>query len=471
MNWKLLFLLALAGGTFALSACTTGNNDADDDDDAVGDDDDAVGDLPDGLECDDTGVDVTGDGQTDVLCVLQGTYTDDLTLTNDAVYLLRGGVFIGDDEGATVLTIDAGVTIFGETSTDGMLVVRRNSQLFAMGTADAPITMTSSKAAGERARGDWGGVIINGNAPINACVDDPSGDGVCEAFGEGGTGWYGGDDPADDSGEIHFLRIQFAGTLVSPDNELNGLALQAVGSATDIDHVQVHMNADDGIEFFGGTANARNLVLTGIGDDNLDWTDGWTGMLQYLVAQQYDGNGDNGIEADNNGDNNDLTPRSAPMIANVTLVGVPTSDASDTGIVLREGTAGDLINVVAHGWNDSCLDVDNDATVAEGDAGSLTMEYSLLDCGTNYAADDEEAWTTTWFTDQTGNVEGDGSTADLTDPLNIDAPDFTPVAGGTVATSGGDASAWDAWFDATDFMGGVGPDDNWVAGWTAFPAN
>ena len=154
------------------------------------------------------------------LCVLSGTITDNLTLTADKQYLLRGGVFIGDDESETILTIEPGVTVYGESSTDGMLVVRRHSKLNAIGTPEAPIVMTSSKAVGSRARGDWGGLIINGLAPINSCGDDA--EVACEAYGEGGTGWYGGDNATDSSGHISYLRVEFAGTLVSPDNELNG---------------------------------------------------------------------------------------------------------------------------------------------------------------------------------------------------------------------------------------------------------
>ena len=105
----------------------------------------------------------------------------------------------------------------------------------------------------------------------------------------------------DDSGVLRYVRVEFAGQLVSPDNELNGIALQAVGRGTVIDHVQVHHNADDGIEFFGGKASFKHALTTGIGDDNLDWTDGWQGRGQFLVAQQRAASynvADNGIEAD-----------------------------------------------------------------------------------------------------------------------------------------------------------------------------
>lgn len=224
-----------------------------------------------------------------------------------------------------MLTIEPGTQIFGETSSKAFLVIRRGSKIQAVGTKAAPIVFTSSKAAGARARGD-GGVVINGRAPINGCDAAP-----CVAEGEGGTGLYGGANAADDSGTLRYVRVEFGGFPITEDNELNGIAFQGVGSGTDVDHIQIHMAKDDGIEFFGGTASAKFILTTGVSDDNIDWTDGWTGKLQFAVAQQYEDTGDNGIEADNNGDNNAALPRSSPTLSNLTLIGVPTASSSDVG--------------------------------------------------------------------------------------------------------------------------------------------
>ena len=396
------------------------------------------------------------------LCVLSGTIVDDYTMTADNSYLLRGGVFVGDDESTTVLTIEPGVIIYGETSTDGMLSIRRNSRIEANGTAEAPIVMTSSKEEGSRARGDWGGLIINGKAPVNSCGADFEGE-VCEAFGEGGTGFYGGNDPADNSGTLRYVRVEFAGTLLSPDNELNGIAFQGVGSGTTIDYIQVHMNADDGIEFFGGTANMKHAVVSGVGDDMLDWTDGWQGKAQFVVLQQHADAGDNGFEGDNNGENNVATPMSMPTISNVTIIGSPDSDASDIGMLIREGTGGDFSNIVVKGFNDACLDIDNDATFANTDSGDLVITNTLLDCGSPFKVDDDDAKSIDgWFLGQTGNSTG---TADLADPYNQTAPSYAPVS----EIGGGEAPA-DAFFDSVSFIGAIGSDD-WTAGWTSYPAN
>jgi hypothetical protein len=407
---------------------------------------------------------ITNDGEVDCtgsVCVLSGTLTDDLTLTADTEWLLRGGVFIGDDVNATTLTIEPGTKIYGESSTDGMLVVRRSSRIVADGTADAPIVFSSSKLEGERARGDWGGLIINGRAPINSC--DEGGTGPCEAFGEGGTGFYGGDDPNDDSGVLRYVRVEFAGTLISPDNELNGIAFQGVGAGTVIDHVQVHMNADDGVEFFGGTANAKHILVTGVGDDSLDWTDGWTGNIQFAVLQQYDDAGDQGIEADNNGEVNTATPKSNPTLSNVTVIGSPASATSDIGILLREGTAASLHNIVVMGFNEACLDIDSDESWNEAASGGLTIANSLVDCSTPYLEDDgEPGLVADWFLADTSNGEG---SAGLADPYNLTSPDFTGsnVAGAVVPA--------DSFFDQVDFIGGVDPSDDWTAGWTTTAPN
>lgn len=397
------------------------------------------------------------------VCIVTGTITEDQVWTSDKAWLLRGGVFIGDDTNPTTLTIEPGTTVYGESATDGMLVIRRNSRILAEGTRDAPIVFTSSKSPGSRARGDWGGLIINGKAPINACAEGGEG---CEAFGEGGTGWYGGDDPTDDSGVLRYVRVEFAGTLISPDNELNGIAFQAVGSGTTIEYIQVHMNADDGIEFFGGTAQAKYILLTGIGDDNLDWTDGWQGKLQFLVAKQYDDNGDNGIEADNNAEDNAAEPFSAPTISHVTIIGSPDSSSSDIGMLLREGTKGQLSNVIVTGFNEACLDVDHDQTWANGASGELSLTRSIVWCATNYIADGDAGSVESWFLAGTGNQAADPK---LTGAYNLTSPSFVPGSG-SPALSGGQAPA-DSFFTAASFIGGVDPSNDWTVGWTTSAAN
>ena len=232
--------------------------------------------------------------------VLQRKITEDKELVQDYDYLLRGAVFVED--GAT-LTIEHGVTIYGEQATNGTLIVAQGGKIMANGTADAPIVMTSDAAIGQRARGQWGGLIINGKAPTNQGI----------TAGEGDTGDYGGDDPNDNSGVLRYVRVEYAGIEFSPDNELNGIALQGVGAGTVIEYVQVHMNQDDGIEMFGGTVDLKYALVTGARDDSFDWTDGWTGKGQFWVAQHYGDDADNGFENDNSSKNNEALRHVQPQ--------------------------------------------------------------------------------------------------------------------------------------------------------------
>ncbi len=422
----------------------------------------------------------SGDCEGNV-CYLSGTITENMTLTPDKQWVLRGGVFIGNDIDETILTIQPGTTVYGEASTIGMLVIRRGSKLMAEGTADAPIVFTSAQQDGSRARGDWGGLIINGRAPINGCEEEDSTDGACEALGEGGTGYYGGSNPDDNSGVLRYVRVEFAGHILSPDNELNGIAFQGVGRGTTVEYIQVHMNKDDGVEFFGGTAEAKYILVTGAADDCFDWTDGWIGKAQFVLLQQYDGAGDQGIEADNNGEDNAATPRSHPTLANFTIVGSPDSEASDLGVLLREGTAANLYNFIVTGFNDACLDIDHEETFTISGApdsltGDVTMESSIISCATNYEMNDEEdedenkiddPWSLeNWFTGQTGNQATDPM---LTTPYDEVAPNFAP-ADGSPALSGATFPA-DDFFDQVDYLGGVDPQSDWTEGWPTHAAN
>jgi len=408
----------------------------------------------------------------DDIVVLTGTIVDNLTLTADKEYLLRGGVFVGNGTDMTVLTIEPGTVIYGESATNGMLVVNRGSRIMAEGTAQAPIVMTSDKAVGDRGRSDWGGLIINGRAPLN------SGD---VAFGEGGTGTYGGTNPADDSGVLKYVRVEFAGREISPDNELNGIAFQGVGSGTTVDYIQVHMGKDDGVEMFGGNVNIKHVLVTGCGDDQLDWTDGWRGKGQFIAIQMYGDAGDRGIEADNNGEDNDAAPRSHPTLYNLTIVADRAAAAGNNGIgmLLREGTGASIHNAIVLGFRDCGIDVDHEATFLNGWSGTglngnLVVNHSIFH-------DNVEAWQT-GESDEAGfpfttqqfisvlNGNNRFVNPNLTDPYNKTAPNFLPQAG-SIALSGGATPPADGFFDATaTYVGAFGAVD-WTAGWTTHAIN
>jgi hypothetical protein len=432
-------------------------------------------------ETDATDTDGTAQGACqDNICTISGTITEDMTWTQDNAYILSGGVFFGDDVNAYTLTIEPGTTIYGESATDGFLVIQRGSKIIAEGTAAEPIVFTSSKNEGSRDRGDWGGLIINGRAPTNVCPDLDD----CNVPGEAGSGNYGGSDAADDSGSLKYVRVEFAGTLVNDQSELNGIAFQGVGSSTDLDYVQVHMNADDGVEFFGGTASIKHLLVTGVGDDMLDWTDGWTGNAQYVVLQQYNDRGDRGIEADNNDPDFTAAPVSMPMIQNITIIGGQDADgAADTsniGVLLRHGTGANISHAIIMGFGDACVDIDTAATFAnayDGGAytGNLSIDDSMFWCpdvgsdqATMFPEDDDADATVTSeafvFTHGMSNAIGNPG---LTDPYNQTAPNFAPDGSVDLTAS---TTGFGGWFDSNDGMGGMG-DTDWTTGWTTSEAN
>lgn len=413
-------------------------------------------------------IDNVNNTDTSDVVVLSGTMTEDLKLTKDKKYLLRGGVFIGADGGKTAtLTIEPGTIIYGESATKGMLVINRGSKIIAEGTASEPIVFTSDKPVGSRTRGDWGGLIINGRAPLNTGE---------EAYGEGGTGYYGGNNPNDSSGILKYVRVEFAGREISPDNELNGIAFQGVGSGTIVDYVQVHMNADDGIEMFGGTVNIKHALITGVADDCFDWTDGWQGKAQFLVCQHYGDEGDNGIEADNSHNDNMAKPISNPTIYNITLIGSPGSEKSDTGILLREGTKARIYNAIVLGWGESGLDIDHQATFDNAKAGELIVDNSIFfdNKPENFSDDTEDKnkpelkFSEKEFAKTMMKNNLEATQSPIIDPYNHRSPNFKST--GPALSHPAKTPPSDGFFESVNFIGGVGSND-WTLGWTTSAPN
>jgi hypothetical protein len=403
-------------------------------------------------------------------CGIGGTINQDITLTNDTTWVLTSAVFIGDraDIGDPVpadgptLTIEAGTRIVGTKSGRTALVISRGSRIIAEGLPHAPIVMTGENYEGTgAASGDWGGLVINGAAPLNTCDAPP-----CEAVGEGDSGAYGGDDPYDSSGVLRYVRVQFAGDKVTDEDELNGIAFQGVGSGTVVDYVQVHRNADDGIEFFGGTVNARHLILTDIEDDSVDWTQGYQGNLQYVLVKQIQDDTvdtDRGMELDNLEQDNDAEPRSGAVMANFTLLG----KAGELGINPRRGTGGNFSNFIVTGFG-SCLDIDSAATFnAAGGPGArtgvLTFENTILDCDTNIVENDEDTpdpWSVQdFFDEQPGNSEGD--------PM-LDGV-FPPAGAGYLSGHPLDPMVYGDFFEHVDYIGAFRSRDSaWHYNWSEF---
>ena len=398
-----------------------------------------------------------------------GDITEDETWANDVTHVIESGVFVRD--GATV-TIEAGTTVIGDSETQGLLVIDRGAALEAIGENARPIVFTSENAAGSRARGDWGGLIMLGNASNNL----PGGEG--EAEGLQGELFGGGATPndADDSGQLSYVRIEYGGTEISTDNEVNGLSMFSVGSETEFDHLQVKYNADDGYEWFGGTCNLKYALAIGIGDDSFDYSFGWTGYGQFWVAQQRADDADQGFEADNSEADFSALPLTMPTISNFSLFGDPDTDdgtESDIGMLLRRGVGGLLYNGIIAGFKDAGADIDNLETATHNPTnGEAEGDYLTFQNDLNFLVDADEVTfaynTEDWFTiENSNNTEALATDEIALDPYNIDAPDFRP--GADLPTTFFDNTTLPAFFDVADYQGALEPGVSVENDWTQQP--
>ncbi|MPT47026.1 MAG: hypothetical protein E2598_01230 [Sphingobium sp.] len=415
-------------------------------------------------------------------CVLPNRIVQDLTLPRRAgtIYSLSGRVEVGrdvgpdgrDPQGVPVsLTIEPGVVVFGSGGLD-YLLVNRGSKLQAAGRADAPIIFTSRSnvegLATDRSQGQWGGIIIAGRAPISDCLGSmPGGSDTCEQAYEGLTDIrYGGGVAADDSGTINYVQIRYAGFELAPNQEINGLTLAGVGSGTTLSHIQVHNSSDDGIEWFGGRANARYLVLTGNDDDALDTDQGYQGFLQFVIAVQRDGgsSGDKMVEADSP-DNEDSLPRQWTRLANFTFISRSTRASS--AFLVRGGADFTAVNGVIVAPN-SCVDIASaggstlrPANGALQDQGPPMFHSVALNCGDGNFPRDSEITASLWsqIFDYAGGNNRPNFVTSLTGLfINGDKEIAVPAF---------DASTLGNFMTRTNYIGAVRDgNDLWYRGWT-----
>ncbi len=398
-----------------------------------------------------------------------GEIAGDTTWTADHIYVLKTHIFVRSG----TLVIEAGTKILGDNGSS--LVITTNGKIDVRGTAAAPVVMTSSQPEGSRLPGDWGGLVLLGTAPINVT----GGTAQIEGFPAGTVGTqYGGTNAAHDCGKVNYLRVEFGGFELAPNNELNAFTVGACGSATVIDHVQAHLGSDDGVEVFGGTANLKHILVTQSQDDGLDWDFGWVGKAQFVIVQQ-SAFSNQGFESDNNGNANDATPRSMPTIYNATLVGSDRApggaNQKQVGMHLRRGTAAQIYNAIITSFADFPIDVDGASTVAQTPATLFVKNSIFFDNGNqatwvdptdNDAGFDEGAY----FKNDTTNKQVDPR---ITSALTLTAPNFRPGANSPALTvTNAAVPPSDGFFDATaTYIGAVGGTADWTLGWTAYPAN
>ncbi|WP_148862121.1 hypothetical protein [Marinobacter fonticola] len=392
----------------------------------------------------------------------------DTTWKAGKTYVLEKTIYV--DQGAN-LTIENGVTVKGERGS--ALIVTRDSKLFSRGSADAPVVFTSAQDNGQRKRGDWGGVALLGKAPVN----QPNA--AIEGVPEGDSrGRFGGNDRQDSCGVMQYTRIEFAGFEVYKNNELNGLTLGGCGQNTIVQHVQVHRSLDDGIEMFGGQVDLKHVVVSGAGDDGIDWDWGWTGRVQFAIIQQHPDAGDNGFEGDNNGDDHNARPRSEPTFYNVTMVGGGLSAKKHRGMVIREGSGAHFHNMIIDSYGIEALDLRDEVSALVG-AGTLSFSGSIVASTGNLgqSADehgdtdddygfDEKAWIRSPQHHNHFRVES----AMMTSARNVSSPSFQPIM--TSRQMQAVAPPQSEFFDeSATFQGAINPiaEKSWLDGWSAFP--
>ncbi len=323
--------------------------------------------------------------------VAPGDITTNTTWTKNNVYLLGDG-YIYVTGGAT-LTIEAGTVIRGTGK--ATIIICRGAKINAQGTLAEPIVFTSSKAAGLRAPGDWGGIVITGRAIHNL----PQGD---TAAAEGGIakpvtgageidGRHGGTNDDDSSGIMTYCRVEFAGIplTTAANSEINGITFYSVGRKTILNHIQVSYSGDDSYEWFGGTVNAKYLIAYAGIDDDFDTDNGFRGNIQFGIGARIPSNADqsgsNGFESDNDANGSTNTPRTAAVFSNITIVGPLYSGQTATvnsnfkrAAHIRRNSALNIVNSIFTGYPDAGLLIDSRLTSSHLQTGTSVFKANVI---------------------------------------------------------------------------------------------
>lgn len=362
--------------------------------------------------------------------VLEGDILENKTLTSDRVWVLKGFVVVKNN---SVLTIQPGTVIKGAIGQKSALVIAQGSKIMADGTAQNPIVFTSAKEPGSRAPGDWGGIMLIGNAPTNRSVAIPVEGGIGITYGTGQA-------PNDNSGIMRYVRIEYAG-IGTNDSEINALTLYSVGSGTVLENIQTSYANDDAYEFFGGTVNAKNLIAFATADDDFDFDFGYTGHIQFAVSLRMPNFVDavdagNGIECDNDKDGSDFQPITRPVLSNFTIIGpnnaAGTASLHNWGNRWRRGTQFVFNNSIILGSQKGGFSIESDKTANFYKNGQSEFKNNLVAPYVNPFISNSAAFTAADMnTKSTANgcVTLSPAAVLLTSPFTLAAPDFLPANG------------------------------------------
>lgn len=424
-------------------------------------------------------VTVSEDAPAVIEDTLEGYITADRTISAANKNFLKGFVYV--KSGAT-LTIEAGSVIKGISVASGeraaSLIIEPGAKIIAEGTVDKPIVFTSDKEPGKRVTGDWGGLIICGNARVNR-TNQPT--------IEGGPGTHYGNTTSDEfngesSGKLKYVRIEFAGYPLEPDKEINGLTFGGVGSGTEVEFVQVSYSNDDSYEWFGGTVNAKHLIAYKGWDDDFDTDYGYTGKLQFLLSVRdkdiADTSDSNGFESDNDGDGSTNTPFTKPVFSNVTLIGPFYGKVSDRTQAEVEAKTADAANgakggkyqAAMHLRRNSSLNVYNSvftgwpyglrATDKKGQANDGIAIENVIFAGMWKNFYEDEKVSENFF-----NRAGNNTVLENTRQIIAKDGDYSSVVADAV--KGADFSKLaDSFFEKVTYKGAFDGTNDWTEGWT-----
>jgi len=462
-------------------------------------------------------------GPTANTVTLSGRITKDTTLYAKDFNYLQGLVYI--TKGVT-LTVQEGATVKGKYSGSDVsaLIICRGAKLIAKGTVDKPIVFTSASANPQS--GDWGGIVLCGTAPINTSftvngtavtglyqveggVDNANGDGLAGA----GDAAFPTVNPADNSGILQYLRIEYAGYAYQPDKEINSLTMAAVGSGTTIDHIETAFGKDDSFEWFGGTVNCKYLIAYKGQDDDFDTDNGFSGYVQFGIGIRdsliADISKSEAFESDNNATGTTATPKTTAVFSNMTVIG-PRATLSNVGNSLflagaqiRRNSGISIQNSIFLGWPtalliDAGLGAPTDLNIADSTTirfknntfagNTVNVKYTK---STSAPTGADDATMLAWVSNPGyGNaITTNAVDAKLIQPFNYTMFDPTPYAGTAAPATANltlgfagyfnyasngrftDSKLQDAFIKKVTFRGAVGlngEDATWWKGWARF---
>ena len=429
--------------------------------------------------------------------ILEGRISENRTLKAAYTYKLRGLVYVTN---GAILTIEPGTKIVGEKGKQGGLVITRSCKIIADGTVDKPIVFTSEETTPQR--GDWSGLVLLGNAPANSSFNGVQGIGEIEGGvnNSDGLGLYGtpatqAQNPADNSGILRYVRIEYAGYAFLPDKEINGLTFGGVGNSTIVDNVQVSYANDDSFEWFGGSVNCKHLISFRTLDDDFDTDNGFSGKIQFGISLRdsavADISNSEAFESDNDANGSALLPQTNAVFSNMTVMGpkatltnVGNATYFKWGAQIRRNSTMSLFNSIIMGYPVGLyIDATKGVPTDNNIPASLFVQNTIIagcpapilySLGTNTnvpITPNTTATITTWFnTAAYGNsILTNNTDVGLGAPFNYTAPDFNPTTGSAAAAGASFTHPkLSNGFTAVTYKGACAIGDTWWKTWTKF---